>query len=528
MLAFLAPVDYIVNNYPTEVKAADFNGDGIQDLASTSGYNVSVHLGNADGTFQPRIITSVPHPVSMAVGDFNSDGKLDVATLSGDYSPGVTGIVSVLLGHGDGTFAYAPSPDWAEWGTAIATGDLNNDGKLDLVMSVVSFNFDGQDGSESIFELMLGNGDGTFTNYGQYAYSLGDFSNLALADVNGDGNLDIAAPGAVLLGIGNGLEFHPSALDPGIDLWSAFADFDGDGILDRMNRQGNTSLGVSLGHGDGSYPPPIIIPLGSNPGSFTVADFNGDGRPDVAVAMFYQNKVSVLVNDGHWSLGDPPTVSIRDATLTEGNTGTANATFTVILSNSTNVDVTVQYSTADITATAGSDYTATSGSVTIPAGQASKTFTVTVKGDRLPEPTETFGVNLSNPTNATIGDGQAIGTIVDNEPRVTISDVTKAEGRKRNSTSFTFTITLSAAYDQPVTLSYQTVNGTATTGDQDYVAKSGTITFAPGERVKTITITVKGDSKREANETFHLDLLDLSSNSLFTKNRGIGTILNED
>jgi hypothetical protein len=79
-----------------------------------------------------------------------------------------------------------------------------------------------------------------------------------------------------------------------------------------------------------------------------------------------------------------------------------------------------------------------------------------------------------------------------------------------------------------VTLSYQTVNGTATTGNNDYIAKAGTITFAPGETRKEITITVKGDNKREANETFYLDLFGLSSNALFTKNRGIGTILNDD
>ena len=112
-------------------------------------------------------------------------------------------------------------------------------------------------------------------------------------------------------------------------------------------------------------------------------------------------------------------------------------------------------------------------------------------------------------------------------PRITISDVSKAEGKNRSNTSFTFTVSLSAAYDQPVTLSYRTVNGTATAGN-DYTSKSGTITFAPGETTKTITIQVKGDNKRESNETFYLDLFGLSSNALFTKNRGIGTILNDD
>jgi hypothetical protein len=126
------------------------------------------------------------------------------------------------------------------------------------------------------------------------------------------------------------------------------------------------------------------------------------------------------------------------------------------------------------------------------------------------------------------GDGQALGTIVDNEPQISISDVTKAEGKKGKSTQFTFVVTLSNAYDQAVTLSYQTVNGTATTGNKDYAAKSGTITFAPGETRKEVIVTVKGDSKREANEVFYLDLLGLSSNALFAKNRGLGTILNDD
>jgi hypothetical protein len=190
--------------------------------------------------------------------------------------------------------------------------------------------------------------------------------------------------------------------------------------------------------------------------------------------------------------------------------------------------VTVHYATADITAVAGSDYTAAAGNVTIPAGQASRTFTVAVKGDRLAEPNETFVVNLTSPTNATIADAQGIGTIVDNEPRISISDVSKKEGKKGDTTLFTFTVTLSAAYDQAVTTSFRTVDGTAKSSDSDYLTKAGTLTFKPGETTKTITIEVKGDSKKEANETFYLDLFGNSGNSLFTKKRGLGTILNDD
>lgn len=523
LLAFSAPVDYYtvgVGVGPRDVEVGDFNGDAIQDLAvaSYASPGVSVLLGNADGTFQPARGTPAANPFSMVVGDFNQDGKLDLATLS----PGVRG-VGVLLGQGDGTFAQAPSSDSSVYATDFATGDLDNDGKLDIVLTEVSRYYYGY---VSNVEVLLGHGDGTFGSVFGASYD-GYLGSPRLADVNGDGNLDVAAaPGTVLLGNGDGTLQDPTPL-AGVDLWSRTADFNADGNLDLVSL-GNTSLDVSLGNGDGSYAPPIATPLGSLPSSLATADFNGDGRPDVAVTMLYQNTVSVLLNDGHWSPGDPPTVSVRDATLTEGNTGTANATFTVVLSNSTNVDVTVHYSTANVTAAAGSDYTAASGTVTVPAGQASKTFTIAVKGDRLPEPTETFAVNLSAATNATIADGQAIGTILDNEPRISISDVSKSEGKKGKTTLFTFTVTLSAAYDQAVTMSYRTANGTATTSDNDYIAKTGTLTFAPGEWSRTITIEVKGDSKKEANETFYVDLFGLSGNSLFTKNRGLGTIVNDD
>src|SRR5207245_1035782 len=221
-------------------------------------------------------------------------------------------------------------------------------------------------------------------------------------------------------------------------------------------------------------------------------------------------------------------ISINDVTVSEGNTGTRPASFIVRLSAAYDVPVTIGYATANDTATAGSDYQAATGTLTIPAGQTSGAVTVQVSGDRVAEPSETFFVNLSSPNYGVITDGQGVGTILDDEPRVSISDFTKAEGKNGQTTLFTFTVTLSAAYDQAVTMSFRTVDGTATTGDGDYIARTGTLTFAPGETTKTITIEVKGDNKKEANETFYLDLFGNSSNSLFTKNRGIGTILNDD
>ena len=153
-----------------------------------------------------------------------------------------------------------------------------------------------------------------------------------------------------------------------------------------------------------------------------------------------------------------------------------------------------------------------------------------VNGDRLAEPNETFVVNLSGPTNAVIADGQGVGTILDDEPRISISDVTKTRGKKGKPDDARSPSRSRSRppTTRPVTMSYRTADGTAKTSDSDYVAKTGTLTFAPGETTKTITIEVKGDNKKEADETFYLDLFGNSSNSLFTKNRGIGTILNDD
>ena len=166
--------------------------------------------------------------------------------------------------------------------------------------------------------------------------------------------------------------------------------------------------------------------------------------------------------------------------------------------------------------------------MTIAAGQTSATFTITINGDTTVEPNENFTVTLSNPTNATIADGTATGTITDDDAAVTVSigDATVTEGNSGNVT-MTFTITLSGPSGQTVTVNYATANGTATQPG-DYTQANGAVTFAPGETTKTITIEVKGGSKKEANEVFYLDLYGLSSNALFTKNRGIGTILNDD
>jgi hypothetical protein len=143
--------------------------------------------------------------------------------------------------------------------------------------------------------------------------------------------------------------------------------------------------------------------------------------------------------------------------------------------------------------------------VTFLAGETSKTISVLVNGDRAGELNETFKVNVAVTSGtAVLGDSQGIATIVDDEPRVGVTSVTKNEGNS-GTTPFVFTVTLSSASTATVTLNFATANGSALTPD-DYTAASGSLTFAPGETSKTVTVGVKGEKLREEQEAFYVNL----------------------
>jgi streptogramin lyase len=224
-----------------------------------------------------------------------------------------------------------------------------------------------------------------------------------------------------------------------------------------------------------------------------------------------------------------PTLSINNVSLNEGNGGTTPFVFTVTLSAASAVPVTVNFATADGTATAPSDYAATSGTLTFAPGVLTQTITVSVVGDLVVEPNETFTVNLSAPTNATIAIGTGTGTIVNDDaaalPTLSINNVTQNEGNS-GTTPFVFTVTLSAASASPVTVNYATADGTAT-APGDYGATNGTLTFAPGVLTQTITVNVVGDTVVEPNETFTVALSG-ATNATIAVATGTGTILNDD
>jgi len=216
-----------------------------------------------------------------------------------------------------------------------------------------------------------------------------------------------------------------------------------------------------------------------------------------------------------------PTISIDDDASTEGSP----VTLDVNLSAPSSKTITVNYATSDDTATTGdSDYTADSNTLTFNPGDTTKTITIATGNDTKNEPDEDFNVTLTVPTNASILDGLGIGTINDNDgaPTVSIADDASPEG-----TTLTFDVTLSAASGQIVTVNYATSNGTATTADSDYTAKSGSVTFPVGDTSETVTIVTGTDTKDENNETIAVTLSNPSNTSI-TGGPATGTITDND
>jgi hypothetical protein len=221
-----------------------------------------------------------------------------------------------------------------------------------------------------------------------------------------------------------------------------------------------------------------------------------------------------------------PTLSINDVSLIEGDSGTSSMIFIVTLSEATDLEVTVSYTTADGTAISPSDYTSQTGTVTFPPLSVSQTFSVPIVGDTVSEMTETFSVHLSSPTNATIFKSDGIGTIYDNDlPTLSINDTSITEGDS-GTLPMGFTVTLSGPTSQVVTVAYATVNGTATAGS-DYTAKSGTLTFNPGVTTQPISVDIVGDLVSEPTENFIVRLSSPTHATIF-KSDGIGTILDND
>jgi len=224
-----------------------------------------------------------------------------------------------------------------------------------------------------------------------------------------------------------------------------------------------------------------------------------------------------------------PTLSVGDVAVHEGDAMTRSAAFTVSLSEAATGTVTVNYATANDTATRPGDYTARSATLTFSAGQVSKTVSVPVKGDTAAEGNETFNLNLSSASGATVADAIGTATIRNDDPgsglRLAVGDVVVHEGNTATRPAV-FTVSLSQPATGTVTVDYATADDTAT--QPDYTSKSGPLTFSAGQVSRTVSVPVKGDPAVEADETFNLNLSNATGGATITDGSGLGTIVDDE
>jgi len=307
---------------PSGIVAADFNEDGKTDLALSFTGDEAVLLGNNDGTFtsapgSPQRLVSPPYDDfgspyagSIVAGDFNHSGHIGLVVdlLQNEAA-------NVFLGNGDGSMSLSSANLANAEGdstNAMAVADVNGDGNLDLA-------FASQGGGQSPID--LGYGVGAFTPVGDINFNGGLLFGIAFGDFNGDGKIDVVTTSlgdanypiagyTVALGNGDGT----FALAPGSPVFLgssivgvAVGDFNGDGKLDLalLDYDSNNVI-VLLGNGDGSFGMPVYFPTGQAPYAIVAADFNNDGNLDLAIANTGSNTVTLLLGDGHGAFSEAP------------------------------------------------------------------------------------------------------------------------------------------------------------------------------------------------------------------------------
>ncbi|MBW3077612.1 Calx-beta domain-containing protein, partial [Prochlorococcus marinus] len=421
-------------------------------------------------------------PIGLDVKDIDGDGDLDIGIALGDGLNSASSADRVAWYASNG----AASPSW----TLVQSTNTPRNGVENVFIADI-------DGDGDLDGVSASHNDDTIAWYENHgaASSL----RLEISDVTtSNENAANATFTVSLTGGPNDIGISPTAPR--------------DITVDYATSNGTATAGADYTATSGT----LIIAAGTTSGTFNVpvlADTNFEGNETATLTLSNPSNASIGDSTATLTITDddpPPSMSIAD--VTTSNENAANATFTVTLSGTSTVDATVAYATSNGTATAGSDYTATSGTLTISAGATSGTFNVPVLADTLDEINETATITLSNASNATISDSTATLTITDDDaaPSLSIADVTAGNENAANST---FTVSLSAASGKDITVDYATSNGTATAGS-DYTATSGTLTISAGATSGTFNIPVLADTTDENNETVIVTLSNATNASI--------------
>lgn len=292
---------------PIALTTADFNEDGKPDLAIAANIRVYIMLGNGDGSFNsaggsPFFVPSPPYdnfgsPYTgpVVAGDFNHSGHLGLAIGLVQNSA-----VATVFGNGDGTFTYSPTlaNTHGGWVNSLPVADFNRDGNLDLVVVNVA------SGLSPV--PLLGYSHGAFNQVVENVQLPG--GTAAVGDFDADGRLDLAIDGAnILLGNGDG-SFTQGATAPAGGVATVAADFNGDGKLDlALAQAGTNTVTVLLGNGDGTFAiaPGPPAPIGSQPDAMIAGDFNNDGKLDLAIANYADGTLTILLGNGDGTFTEP-------------------------------------------------------------------------------------------------------------------------------------------------------------------------------------------------------------------------------
>jgi hypothetical protein len=273
---------------PQGLATGDFNNDGIPDLAVDLNYKLLLFLGKGDGTFQaPVVVAANAMSEAIAVGDFNGDHNIDLAAAT-NYGQTLT----IYLGTGTGTFQPALNFAQTDSISGLVSADFNGDGLADLA----DYSWDAPG-----VRVRLATGSGNFAAPVTYA-TLGVPSGLAVGDLNNDQHTDLVARDgqavSVLLGNGNGTfqPYRATTFDGGLQGGVVLADFNRDGRLDMATgSSAGPSVQVRLGNGDGTFGPAQAYDAGAHPAALAVGDWNGDGLPDIAAAATDAETIGIVL-----------------------------------------------------------------------------------------------------------------------------------------------------------------------------------------------------------------------------------------
>jgi hypothetical protein len=449
--------DFPVGRSPRCIVSVDLNGDGRADLATVNhqAQSVSVLLGTGTGSFGARTDFSVgAGGTSVAIGDFNTDGHPDLAA-AGFLLPSV----SLLLGNGTGSFARTDVPVRPQ-PYAVAVGDFNGDGLPDLAVATFEGQADAvrlsvllntQDCTQPLTVTKDGPGSGSVVSSPagidcgvDCSEEYSDGTVVTLVATPADGSAFLGWAGAGCSGTGACILTMDAArsvtatfglLLPVVQFGApTYTVSEGRSLaVIPVSRTGNTAARVTVQYatGGGSATPrrdyvprrgTLTFDAGVLAKTFAIPITDDRwSEPQETVGLALSNPTGGAVLGAQATailtiVDDDPALSIDDVSVTEGNTGATQATFTVTLSIPSSRTVTVDYATANWTATAWRDYIPRVGRLRFAPGQTSKTVSVAVKGDTIAEPDESYLVTLSRPVGATLAQARGKGTIVNDDP----------------------------------------------------------------------------------------------------------------